>query len=80
MYGSPAPRRFLFDDQSFDAVISQLVLNFVPDAGQAMAEMRRVTGRGGTVAGCVWDYAGEMTVLRTFWEAAEALDPKGAGG
>jgi SAM-dependent methyltransferase len=63
-----------FDDQSFDAALSQLVLNFVPDAAQAMAEKGRVTRRGGTVAGCVWDYAGEMTMLHTFWEAAEALD------
>jgi ubiquinone/menaquinone biosynthesis C-methylase UbiE len=53
MYWSPAPRALPFDDQSFDAVLSQLVLNFVPDAGEAMAEMRRVTGRGGTVGGCV---------------------------
>jgi SAM-dependent methyltransferase len=67
-----------FDDQSFDAVLSQLVLNFVPDAAQAMAEMRRVTRHAGTVAGCVWDYAGGMTMLRTFWESAEALDPEGA--
>jgi SAM-dependent methyltransferase len=67
-----------FEDQAFDAVLSQLVVNFLPDAPQGMAEMRRVTRRGGTVAGCVWDYAGEMTMLRTFWEAAEALDPEGA--
>jgi SAM-dependent methyltransferase len=67
-----------FDDQSFDAVLSQLVLNFVPDAAGAMVEMRRVTRRDGTVAGCVWDYAGGMTMLRTFWEAAEALDPESA--
>jgi hypothetical protein len=41
--------------------------------------MRRVAKPGGTVAACVWDYAGEMTFLRRFWDAAVALDPVGAG-
>ena len=27
------------------------------------------------MAAAVWDYAGEMTVLRRFWDAAVALDP-----
>jgi ubiquinone/menaquinone biosynthesis C-methylase UbiE len=68
-----------YEDDSFDAVLSQLVVNFIPDVTQGMAEMRRVTRPGGTVAGCVWDYKGEMTMLRTFWDAASALDPDGAG-
>jgi ubiquinone/menaquinone biosynthesis C-methylase UbiE len=68
-----------FEDDSFDAVLSQLVVNFIPDVSQGMAEMRRVTRPGGTVTGCVWDYKGEMTMLRTFWDAASALDPEGAG-
>ena len=37
--------------------------------------MRRVTRAGGTVAAAVWDYGGEMTLLRQFWDAARALDP-----
>jgi hypothetical protein len=40
--------------------------------------MRRVTRPGGTVAAAVWDYAGEMTLLRRFWDAAVALDPAAA--
>ena len=40
--------------------------------------MTRVTRTGGVVAGCVWDYRGEMTMLRTFWDAARALDPGAA--
>ena len=30
---------------------------------------------GGTVALYVWDYAGEMQLMRHFWDAAVGLDP-----
>jgi SAM-dependent methyltransferase len=63
-------------DESFDAVLSQLVLNFVTDADAAAGEMRRVAVGGGTLASCTWDYAGGMRMLRTFWDAARELDPK----
>jgi len=63
-------------DASFDAVLSQLVLNFVADADAAVAEMCRVTAPGGIVASCTWDYAGGMRMLRTFWDAAAELDPR----
>ncbi len=59
----------------FDAVVSGLVLNFVPDQPKAVAEMRRAARPGGTVALYVWDYAGEMQLIRRFWDAAVALDP-----
>jgi SAM-dependent methyltransferase len=58
-----------------DAVVSGLVLNFVPEPGRALAEMARVARAGGTVAAYVWDYAGRMELMRHFWDAAEALDP-----
>ena len=61
---------------SFDAVLSQLVLNFVQDADVAVEEMRRAVEPGGTVASCTWDYAGGMRMLRTFWETALELDPQ----
>jgi ubiquinone/menaquinone biosynthesis C-methylase UbiE len=47
-----------FPDHSFDVVASALVINFVPDRPRGLAEMRRVTKRGGLVAGYVWDFAG----------------------
>ena len=64
--------------RSFDAVASSLVLNFLPDPGRGVAEMARVVRPGGVVAGYVWDYAGEMQLMRRFWDAAVALDPAAA--
>jgi SAM-dependent methyltransferase len=62
-------------DDIFNATVSGLVLNFVPDQPKAMREKRRVTRPGGTVGAYVWDYAGEMQLMRHFWDAAVALDP-----
>jgi ubiquinone/menaquinone biosynthesis C-methylase UbiE len=67
-----------FADGEFDATLSQLVVNFLADPDQGLREMSRVTRPGGTVAGCVWDYGEGMTMLRTFWEAAAALDSERA--
>jgi len=63
------------EDGTAAAVVSGLVLNFVPDQAAALAEMRRAVEPGGTVAVYVWDYAGEMQLMRRFWDAAVALDP-----
>lgn len=60
---------------AFDVAVSGLVLNFVPDPAKAAREMRRAVAAGGTVAAYVWDYAGEMQMMRRFWDAAVALDP-----
>jgi SAM-dependent methyltransferase len=59
----------------YDAVVSGLVLNFVPRPEAAVAEMARAVVVGGTVAAYVWDYAGGMQLVRHFWDAAVALDP-----
>jgi SAM-dependent methyltransferase len=60
---------------TFDAIVSGLVLNFVPDTGRALQEMRRVA-RGRAVVGVyVWDYAERMELMRHFWDAAGDLDP-----
>lgn len=55
-------------DDVVDAAVSGLVLNFVPDQAKALREMQRVTRPGGTVAFYVWDYAGEMQLIRRFWK------------
>jgi SAM-dependent methyltransferase len=64
-----------FGDETFDAVLSQLVVNFMRDPRLGVREMARVTRPGGVVAACVWDYAGEMTLLRAFWDSARDVDP-----
>jgi SAM-dependent methyltransferase len=68
------PRR----PEGFGSVTSLLALNFFPDAGAAVREMRRRTIEGGAVSACVWDYAGGMQFLRYFWDAAVALDSAAA--
>lgn len=65
-------------DGRFDAVVSGLVLNFVPDPHRALAEFVRVARSGGLVAAYVWDYSEGMEMLRHFWDAARALDPAAA--
>jgi SAM-dependent methyltransferase len=63
------------EDDAFDRVVSALVLNFVPQPDAALAEMRRITRPGGLIGTYVWDYAEGMEMIRTFWDAASALDP-----
>ena len=65
-----------FPSDTFDAALSQLVVNFMNDARAGVSEMARVTRRGGVVGSCVWDYAGEMTLLRAFWDAAREVEPE----
>jgi SAM-dependent methyltransferase len=60
--------------ESVDAAVSGMVMNFVPQPDQMIAEMARVVCNGGTVALYVWDYAGKMQMLRHFWNAASVLD------
>jgi SAM-dependent methyltransferase len=67
-----------FADGAFDAALSQLVVNFMRDPEAGAREQARVTRPGGVVAACVWDYSGEMRLLRAFWDAALEVDPEGA--
>ncbi|HEV8360100.1 MAG TPA: class I SAM-dependent methyltransferase [Candidatus Thermoplasmatota archaeon] len=68
--------KLAFPDASFDAAVSGLVLNFLPDPAAGAREMARAVEPGGVVALYVWDYAGEMQMMRRFWDAARALDAK----
>ena len=62
-------------DDSVDAALAQLVVNFLEDAAAGVTEMRRLVRPEGLVAACTWDYAEGMRMLRMFWDAALALDP-----
>jgi SAM-dependent methyltransferase len=70
--------RLPYADGSFAAALAQLALNFVPDATQAVREMRRVVRPRGFVAAAVWDFRGGLVFQRLFWDTAAGLDP-GAG-
>jgi SAM-dependent methyltransferase len=70
--------RLPFADDEFDAVLSQLVIDKV-DGPAALREIRRVARPGAIVAASVWDFAAGMTLLRAYWDAALAVDPRGAG-
>ncbi len=65
-------------DAEADVLVAGLVLNFVSDKQRALQEMCRVVRPGGTVAFYVWDYAGEMQLMRYFWNAVSELFPEGA--
>jgi SAM-dependent methyltransferase len=62
-------------DKMVDAVVSGLVLNFIPNLSTAFREMARVAKEGATFGAYVWDYAGKMEFMRHFWDAVVALDP-----
>jgi SAM-dependent methyltransferase len=65
-----------FPDDSFDLTLAQLVVHFMSDPAQGIAEMARVTREGGVVAACVWNATpGGDGPLAAFWEAAHVLDP-----
>jgi SAM-dependent methyltransferase len=59
-------------DESFDVVVSGLVLNFVPERLDVLRHLRSVAD---TVAIYVWDYAGEMQLMKYFWDAVVDLWP-----
>ena len=63
----------------FDAVVSGLVLNFLPTPAEGVAVLRASARQGGVVAAYVWDYAEGMQLMRVFWDSAIALDPAARG-
>jgi len=68
-------QQFESADASFDAALSLLVFNFIPDPKKALREVRRVTKSGGRISAAVWDYGSGMRMLRVFWDAAIRNDP-----
>jgi SAM-dependent methyltransferase len=66
-----------WEDESFDAVLGQLVISFVADATAATAEMRRVARPGGVVALCMWTEEG-LELAAPMRAAREAAAPPDA--
>lgn len=65
-----------WEDDTFDAALSCLVIAFMRDADAGLQQMARVTKPGGRVGVCMWDIAGGgMTMLRLFWSAMKAVKP-----
>jgi SAM-dependent methyltransferase len=60
----------------FDAVVSGLCLNFIPDPARAVTEWSRAAAPGAVVAAYVWDYSEGMAMMRYFWDAAADLVPE----
>jgi ubiquinone/menaquinone biosynthesis C-methylase UbiE len=59
----------------YDAVVSSLVLNFLPDPVKSLQDMQAVSAPNGCVAACVWDYSEGMEFLRLFWDASITINP-----
>jgi len=66
-----------FEDDTFDRALALLVLHFVPEAGKAVAEMRRVVRPGGVVAAAVWDHLGGMSGMRMMVDTVAVLTEGG---
>lgn len=67
-------RSLELDANSVDALVSGLMLNFVPQPEEALADMQRVVKPEGRIGIFLWDYAEGMQMLRYFWDAAVELD------
>ena len=66
-----------WEDDTFDASLSCLVIAFMRDADAGVRQMARVTKPGGRVGVCMWDIAGGgMTMLRLFWKAIKTVKPE----
>ena len=66
-----------FADDDFDSTLAMLILQELPDVPLAVAEMARVTRRGGTVAASQWDFRDGFPLLSHFWAAVrEVVPPK----
>src|SRR5919201_1800273 len=64
-----------WDDGTFDAAMCSLVVAWMSDADQGIAEMARVTKPGGTVAAAMWDIpGGGLQMLSHFWRAAREIE------
>ena len=67
-------RRMRFDSGAFDAAVSTLALDVLPEIEQVVAEMKRVTRPGGVVASGVHQFFGGMPAFDLVSHTAAVLD------
>jgi SAM-dependent methyltransferase len=65
--------RLPFAAATFDIAVCGLVLNFVPVAREALAEVTRVLRPGGLFLAYVWDYSHPDFFLARFWAGLTAV-------
>lgn len=63
-----------YTSASFDACVSALVIDVIPDVDLVAAEMRRVTRPGSVVACCTFDFWGGFGVLDLLLDTGAVLD------
>jgi SAM-dependent methyltransferase len=62
-----------FDDDTFDVAAMALVIAFLPEPGQAVAEMARVVRPGGSVTAYMWDVPGGGVPVHPIYLALESM-------
>ena len=67
-------RRMRFDNGAFDAAVSTLALDVIPEIEQVVAEMKRVTRPGGVVASAVTQFFGGMPAFDLVLHTGATLD------
>jgi SAM-dependent methyltransferase len=67
-------RRMQYPDASFDACVSTLAIDVIPEVDQVAAEMRRITRPGGVVACCVSDFWGGNSAQDLVYDTGSVLD------
>jgi SAM-dependent methyltransferase len=72
-YRTAGAQALPFPNASFDVAVMALVIAFVPDAAQAVAEMTRVVRPGGTVATYMWDFTSSGSPVSAFSVAMRSL-------
>jgi SAM-dependent methyltransferase len=64
-----------FDDETFDVVVCQFGLMFLPDKAQGLREARRVLVPGGVLIASVWEPVADHPYARAIQLALEELFP-----
>ncbi len=63
------------DRPPFDAVVSNLVLPFCPDAAADLAYIRQLTAGGGTLVATTLGEVADVTPFHRFWSATKTVIP-----